>query len=139
MGSLYHLNAEQEPENPDYYKDPAMKKKFGTRGVLHTWANPDGTQRIENTGPLNMKRMETIDEEVTKASLDYLEKAKKADKPFFLWWNSTRMHIWTHLKARERRQDRTWALRPTAWSNTMRWSASCSTSSRNSVSKTTPS
>ncbi len=75
MGSLYHLNAEQEPENPDYYKDPAMKKKFGTRGVLHTWANPDGTQRIENTGPLNMKRMETIDEEVTKASLDYLEKA----------------------------------------------------------------
>jgi arylsulfatase A-like enzyme len=98
MGSLYHLNAEQEPENPDYYKDPAMRKKFGTRGVLHTWANPDGTQRIENTGPLTIKRMETIDEEVTKASLDYLEKAKKADKPFFLWWNSTRMHIWTHLK-----------------------------------------
>ena len=98
MGSLYHLNAEEEPENPDYYKDPAMIKKFGTRGVIHTWANADGTQKIELTGPLTTKRMETIDEEVTKASLDYLEKAKKADKPFFLWWNSTRMHVFTHLK-----------------------------------------
>jgi arylsulfatase A-like enzyme len=98
MGSLYHLNAEQEPENPDYFKDPEMIKKFGTRGVIHCWANPDGTQKIELTGPLTTKRMETIDEEVTKASLDYLEKAKKANKPFFLWWNSTRMHIFTHLK-----------------------------------------
>lgn len=98
MGSLYHLNAEQEPENPDYFKDPALIKKYGTRGVLHTWANPDGTQKIELTGPLTIKRMETIDEEVTKASLEYLEKAKKAGKPFFLWWNSTRMHIFTHLK-----------------------------------------
>jgi arylsulfatase len=98
MGSLYHLNAEQEPEHPDYFKDPALRKRFGTRGVIHTWANPDGTQRIESTGPLTIKRMETIDEEVTKASLDYLEKAKKSDKPFFLWWNSTRMHIFTHLK-----------------------------------------
>ena len=66
--------------------------------MIHSWANPDGTQKIESTGPLGKKRMETIDEEVTKASLDYLEKAKKADKPFFLWWNSTRMHIYTHLK-----------------------------------------
>jgi len=98
MGSLYHLNAEQEPENPDYFKDPAAIKKYGTRGVIHTWANPDGTQRIESTGPLTIKRMETIDEEVTKASLDYLDKAAKSDKPFFLWWNSTRMHIFTHLK-----------------------------------------
>jgi arylsulfatase len=98
FGSLYHLNAEQEPENADYFKDPAMQKKYGTRGVIHTWANPDGTQRIESTGPLTIKRMETIDEEVTNASLDYLEKAKKADRPFFLWWNSTRMHIFTHLK-----------------------------------------
>jgi len=94
MGSLYHLNAEEEPENPDYFKDPAMQKKYGTRGVIHTFA--DG--RLESTGPLTKKRMETIDEEVTAASLDYLERAKKADKPFFLWWNSTRMHIWTHLK-----------------------------------------
>jgi arylsulfatase len=99
MGSLYHLNAEDEPEHPDYFKDPALKKKYGTRGVIHTWANPDGTQRIESTGPLTKKRMETIDDEITKASLDYLDKAAKSDKPFFLWWNSTRMHIWTRLKA----------------------------------------
>ena len=66
--------------------------------MIHTWANADGTQRIESTGPLGKKRMETIDEEITKATLDYLDKAKKADKPFFLWWNSTRMHINTHLK-----------------------------------------
>ncbi|MFT5140815.1 MAG: arylsulfatase A-like enzyme [Rhodothermales bacterium] len=98
FGSLYHLNAEQEPENPDYFKDPALQKKFGTRGVLHTWANEDGTQRIESTGPLNIERMKTIDDEVTQASLEYLEKAAKSDKPFFLWWNSTRMHVWTHLK-----------------------------------------
>ena len=98
MGSLYHLNAEEEPENSDYFKDPEMIKRYNTRGVIHTWANPDGTQRIESTGPLTRKRMETIDEEVTKISLEYMERAKKADKPFFLWWNSTRMHIWTHLK-----------------------------------------
>ncbi|MBP7371062.1 MAG: arylsulfatase [Arenimonas sp.] len=98
FGSLYHLNAEQEPENEDYFKDPALQKRYGTRGVIHTWANPDGTQRIESTGPLNIKRMETIDEEVTAASLAYMDKAVKANKPFFLWWNSTRMHIFTHLK-----------------------------------------
>ena len=98
FGSLYHLNAEQEPENPDYFKDPEMIKKYATRGVIHCWANPDGTQKIESTGPLNIERMKTIDEEVTAFTLDYLEKAKKADKPFFLWWNSTRMHIFTHLK-----------------------------------------
>jgi arylsulfatase len=98
MGSLYHLNAEQEPENEDYFKDPALIKKYGTRGVIHCWANPDGTQKIESTGPLNTKRMETIDEEVTKRTLEYLAEAKKADKPFFLWWNATRMHIFTHLK-----------------------------------------
>src|SRR6266446_1493287 len=97
-GSLYHLNAEDEPEHPDYFKDPELRKRFGTRGVIHTWANPDGTQKIESTGPLTKKRMETIDEEVTKASLDYLDKAAKSDKPFFLWWNSTRCHIFTHLK-----------------------------------------
>jgi arylsulfatase len=99
MGSLYHLNAEDEPEHPDYCKDPEMRKRYGTRGVLRCTAQPDGTQRIESTGPLNKKRMETIDEEVTAASLDFLDRAKKADKPFFLWWNSTRMHIWTRLKA----------------------------------------
>jgi arylsulfatase len=99
FGSLYHLNAEEEPENPDYFKDPALQKRFGTRGVLHTWANPDGTQKIESTGPLTMKRMETIDDEVTTKAFDFMDRAKKADKPFLLWWCSTRMHVWTRLKA----------------------------------------
>jgi arylsulfatase A-like enzyme len=99
FGSLYHLNAEDEPEHPDYFKDPELRKRFGTRGVLHTWAEPDGTQKIESTGPLTKKRMETIDEEVTNHALRFMTDAKKADKPFFLWWNSTRMHIWTRLKA----------------------------------------
>jgi len=98
FGNLYHLNAEQEPENPDYPKDAEFKKKFGPRGVLHTWANADGTQKIENTGPLTVKRMETVDEEFLDASLKFIEKAATDDKPFFCWWNSTRMHIWTHLK-----------------------------------------
>jgi arylsulfatase len=98
FGSLYHLNAEDEPEHPDYPKDPEFKKKFGPRGVLHSWANPDGTQRIENTGPLTKKRMETIDQEVTDAAIDFMKRAKEENKPFFLWWNSTRMHIWTRLK-----------------------------------------
>jgi len=98
FGSLYHLNAEQEPENPDYFKDPALQKKYGTRGVIHSWANEDGTQRIESTGPLNIERMKTVDEEFTAAALDYLEKRKADGQPFFLWWNSTRMHIFTHLK-----------------------------------------
>ncbi len=97
FGSLYHLNAEEEPENPDYFKDPAMIKKFNTRGVIHSWANPDGTQKITSTGPLTRKRMETVDDEFTKEALRFMEDAKKADKPFFLWWNATRMHIWTHL------------------------------------------
>ena len=95
FGNLYHLNAEEEPENPDYPKDPAFKKQFGPRGVIHSFS--DG--RVTDTGPLTRKRMETIDEEVTTKALDFMERAKKAQKPFFLWWNSTRMHIFTHLKA----------------------------------------
>jgi arylsulfatase A-like enzyme len=98
FGSLYHLNAEEEFENADYFKDPDMIKKFETRGVLHCWANADGSQRIEKTGPLGKKRMETIDEEFLNATLNYLDNTKKSDKPFFLWFNSTRMHIHTHLK-----------------------------------------
>jgi arylsulfatase len=98
-GSLYHLNAEDEPEHPDYFKDPAMQKKYGTRGVIHSYANPDGSQKIELTGPLNKKRMETVDQEFTTEALRFMTDASKADKPFFLWWNSTRMHIWTRLKA----------------------------------------
>jgi len=98
FGNLYHLNAEEEPENPDYPKNPEFKKKFGPRGVLHSWANADGTQKIENTGPLTRKRMETVDEEFLDGSLNFIEKASKADQPFFVWFNATRMHIWTHLK-----------------------------------------
>ncbi|HEY7745020.1 MAG TPA: sulfatase-like hydrolase/transferase, partial [Desulfuromonadales bacterium] len=94
FGNLYHLNAEEEPEHPDYPKNPEFKKKFGPRGVIHSFA--DG--KITDTGPLTKKRMETIDEEVTAKALDFVERAKKADKPFFMWWNSTRMHIFTHLK-----------------------------------------
>jgi len=98
FGNLYHLNAEQEPENPDYPKNPEFKKKFGPRGVLHSWANDDGTQKIENTGPLDTKRMETIDEEFLDASLKFIDRAVSDDKPFFVWWNATRMHVFTHLK-----------------------------------------
>jgi arylsulfatase A-like enzyme len=98
-GSLYHLNAEDEPEHPDYFKDPELRKRFGTRGVLHTWAAADGSQKIESTGPLTKKRMETIDAEVTENATRFIKDAAKADKPFFVWWNSTRMHIWTRLKA----------------------------------------
>jgi arylsulfatase len=98
FGNLYHLNAEEEPENVDYPKDPEFRKRFGPRGVIHSWALPDGGQKIEDTGPLTQKRMETIDEEITAAALDFMDKAHKNGKPFFVWWNSTRMHIFTHLK-----------------------------------------
>ena len=115
-----------------------MRKRFATRGVIHSWANPDGTQKIELTGPLNKKRMETVDEEFTREAIRFLEESKKEDKPFFLWWNSTRMHIWTRLKAES--QGKTGlGIYPTAWSSTTRWSGSCSTSSRSWASKTTPS
>lgn len=95
FGNLYHLNAEDEPENVDYPKDPAFREKFGPRGVIHSMA--DG--KIEDTGPLTRKRMETVDDETTTAALDFIDRAHKADKPFFLWWNSTRMHVFTRLKA----------------------------------------
>lgn len=94
FGNLYHLNAEEEPENVDYPKDPEFRKKFGPRGVIRS--NVDGT--IEDTGPLTKKRMETIDEEVTAGALDFIDRAVEQEKPFFLWYNSTRMHINTHLK-----------------------------------------
>ncbi len=97
FGNLYHLNAEEEPENPDYPKEadfPNFKKKFGPRGVIHSFAGG----KITDTGPLTKKRMETIDEEVNVKAIDFMERAAKEDKPFFLWWNSTRMHVFTHLK-----------------------------------------
>ncbi|MFN0116415.1 MAG: arylsulfatase [Paracoccaceae bacterium] len=102
FGSLYHLNAEDEPENADYPRDPEFRRQFGPRGVLKTWANPDGTQRIENTGPLTMRRMETIDEEFLAGALDFIDRQHRANRPFFTWVNSTRMHIWTRLKEASR-------------------------------------
>ena len=98
FGNLYHLNAEEEPECEDYPKNPDFAKKFGPRGVLHCFAKPDGTQTIEDTGHLTTKRMETMDEEINAGAMDFMERQVKADKPFFLWWNSTKMHIFTHLK-----------------------------------------
>lgn len=94
FGNLYHLNAEEEPENPDYPQDAAFREKFGPRGVIKSGA--DG--QIEDTGPLTRKRMETVDDEVTASALDFMDRAAEQDKPFFLWWNSTRMHVFTHLK-----------------------------------------
>src|ERR1700710_2890605 len=98
FGNLYHLNAEEEPELPDYPKDPEFRKKFGPRGVLHTYANGDGTQRIEDTGPLTKKRMETVDEEFRDAAIDFITRQNEAETPFFVWFNSTHMHFRTHPK-----------------------------------------
>jgi len=98
FGNLYHLNAEEEPETYYYPKDPEFKKKYGPRGVLHTWSDGKGGQKIEDTGPLTAKRMETIDEEVHAHAMNFLERKVKEKKPVFLWYNSTRMHVWTHLK-----------------------------------------
>jgi len=95
FGNLYHLNAEEEPETYYYPKDPEFHKKFGPRGVLHSYA--DG--RIEDTGPMTRKRMETADEEFTNAAIAFIEKAHQQGKPFFVWLNATRMHVWTHLKS----------------------------------------
>ena len=94
LGNLYHLNAEEEPENEDYPKNPEFRKKFGPRGVIRSFA--DG--KIEDTGPLTKKRMETIDDETVAAALDFIERQHKAEKPFFCWWNGTRMHFRTHVK-----------------------------------------
>jgi arylsulfatase len=92
-GNLYHLNAEEEPETYHYPKDPEFHEKFGPRGVIHSYA--DG--RIEDTGPLTRKRMETADDEFRDAAVDFMKRAVDDDKPFFVWLNSTRMHVWTRL------------------------------------------
>jgi arylsulfatase A-like enzyme len=94
FGNLYHLNAEEEPESPDYPKDPEFRKRFGPRGVIKS--SSDG--KVEDTGPLTKKRMETVDEEFLAASLDFIDRSHKSGKPFFVWFNSTRMHVWTRLK-----------------------------------------
>jgi len=94
LGNLYHLNAEEEPENEDYPKDPEFRKRFGPRGVIKSSA--DG--KIEDTGPLTKKRMETVDDETSAAALDFIDRAHQSGKPFFVWWNGTRMHFRTHVK-----------------------------------------
>ena len=99
VGSLYHLNAEEEPENIDYPKNAEFRKKFGPRGVLKCKADGKGGQTIENTGPLTKKRMETIDDETVAAAIDFIKRQKAAGQPFFVWWNGTRMHFRTHVKA----------------------------------------
>jgi len=102
-GNLYHLNAEEEPELPDYPKPddpelPGFRKKFGPRGVIHSFANPDGTQTIQDTGPLTRKRMETIDDDIALRAAGFIEKQAKAGKPMFVWVNFTHMHFRTHTK-----------------------------------------
>lgn len=93
FGNLYHLNAEEEPETYFYPKDPAFRKRFAPRGVIHSYA--DG--KIEDTGPLSRKRMETVDQEFTDAAVKFMTQAHRDDKPFFVWFNATRMHNWTRL------------------------------------------
>jgi len=105
-GNLYHLDAGPVLENPDHPGDAEPREKGGLRdvlhGVLHSWASPDGTQRIENAGPLTAKRMETVNEEFLDASFAFIDKANAEGKPFFVWWNSTRMPVVTHLKEESR-------------------------------------
>jgi arylsulfatase len=97
FGNLYHLNAEEEPELPDYpdpKEYPNFKEKYGPRGVIHSYS--DG--KIEDTGPLTKKRMEIVDDETSEAAIEFIKKAVEAEKPFFVWWNGTRMHFRTHVK-----------------------------------------
>ncbi len=94
FGNLYHLNAEEEPELPDYPKNPEFRKRYGPRGVIKSFAGG----KIEDTGPLTKKRMETVDDETLASALDFIDRANKAGKPFFVWWNGTRMHFRTHVK-----------------------------------------
>ncbi|MDH3323177.1 MAG: arylsulfatase [Flavobacteriaceae bacterium] len=96
-GNLYHLNAEEEPESYYYPKDPEFHKKFGPRGVLHTYADGKGGQKIEDTGPLTIERMRNADTEFIDAALKFMNTAVNDNKPFFIWLNSTRTHVWTHL------------------------------------------
>ena len=102
FGNLYHLNAEEEPENEDYPDDPEFRAQFAPRGVIHSFANADGSQTIEDTGALTKKRMETIDDESVAAAKDFITRAHTEGKPFFVWWNGTRMHFRTHVRPEQR-------------------------------------
>ena len=101
FGNLYHLNAEEEPEHPDYpdpERFPNFRERFGPRGVLRCTANGDGTQSVEDTGPLTKKRMETIDDEIVDGAIDFIQRKHTEETPFFLWVNTTHMHFRTHTK-----------------------------------------
>jgi arylsulfatase A-like enzyme len=108
FGNLYHLNAEEEPENEDYPGDMKLasgktfREKFGPRGVIHSWALPNGKQKIEDTGPLTKKRMETVDDETSDRAIAFIKEQVKAGKPWFVWWSGTRMHFRTHVKKEHR-------------------------------------
>jgi arylsulfatase len=111
FGNLYHLNAEEEPELRDYPPDadfPEFKRKYGPRGVLHCWADGKGGQKIENTGPLTKKRMETCDDEFRAAATEFIKKAAASDTPFFVWFNATHMHFRTHAKPSSLGQSGRW-------------------------------
>jgi len=111
FGNLYHLNAEEEPELDDYPTPedfPNFRQNFGPRGVLHCWANADGTQRIEDTGPLTKKRMETVDGEFIEAAAAFITDKAASDTPFFVWFNSTHMHFRTHVQAESKGQAGRW-------------------------------
>ena len=111
FGNLYHLNAEEEPELRDYPTAadfPEFKKNYGPRGVMHCWADGKGGQKVENTGPLTKKRMETCDDEFAAAAKDFIKKAVASDTPFFVWFNSTHMHFRTHAKPSSLGQSGRW-------------------------------
>src|SRR5262245_6618072 len=103
FGNLYHLNAEEEPEGYYYPKNPEFRKKYGPRGVIHSWANADGTQKIEDTGPLTTERMPTVDQEIYEAAMKFVDGAVEKNKPFFLWFNTTRMSGPTSKRNRKER------------------------------------
>ena len=120
FGNLYHLNAEEDPEQENYPTDPKFREAFGPRGVMHSWAtdvdDPTeqprwgrvGKQKIEDTGPLDRKRMETCDDEFVTAATDFIKRAQTDDKPFFVWLNTTHMHAWTHTKPESKGQAGKW-------------------------------
>ncbi len=111
FGNLYHLNAEEEPELDDYPSEedfPGFRERFGPRGVIRSWANADGTQRIEDTGPLTKQRMETCDEEFLDATIDFIRRQHEADTPWFVWFNTTHMHFRTHVRPQDKGRAGRW-------------------------------
>ncbi len=148
-GNLYHLNAEEEPEHPDYPKDPAFKAKYGPRGVMDSKATDKddetvdprfgkvGKQIIKDTGPLTKKRMETIDDDVASRAADFIQRQSKSGKPFFVWVNFTHMHARTYPKPESIGQSGRWQSEyHDAMSTMTRMSAQCSRHSMMPVSLT---